>query len=281
MELQVVLVYTIWIAFVLHFASKTHAQVPDASEGCKESIETAVLVEFCPTTKHEWKEAASRKGCQKYCPSFEYHCVINAWKNETVEVCAPVKNIVGKVCTEYSFGGSLIQRNSDAECKKCPPFYSSNESYKYSECFDLVYKSRKTNIPMVLSSPSTLMTTAISDNKESITPSRQEVVSTDLDSAPSRQKGLSTDPYSESDLNIKILIPMCIGIASLIAVILACAVYRSRKECSIIRDIISRICTLGTKQKHTSFNENINTHIENTLLNDGTTDHSSVNMEPS
>uniref|UniRef100_K1PB63 Uncharacterized protein n=1 Tax=Magallana gigas TaxID=29159 RepID=K1PB63_MAGGI len=38
----------------------------------------------------EWKEAAARKGCEKMtCSSFEYHCVINAWGNETIEVCAP------------------------------------------------------------------------------------------------------------------------------------------------------------------------------------------------
>ncbi|XP_062585991.1 uncharacterized protein LOC134247673 [Saccostrea cucullata] len=153
--------------------------------------------------------------------------------------------------------------------------------YVDPECYDLVYNSRKTSRSIDSTSPSTLKTTTVSDNKESITPSRKELMSTDPDSAPSRQKGFSIDPDSESDLDIKILIPICIGIASLIAVILVCAVYRSRKECSIIRDIISRICTFRTKQKHTSFNENINTHIENTPLKEETTDHCSVNMEPS
>ncbi|XP_062621158.1 uncharacterized protein LOC134282780 [Saccostrea cucullata] len=285
MELQLKLVHTTWIAFLFFSAPTTNADLPDASKGCKESIkETAVLVEYCPTTEQAWKEAASRKGCNTIshsCSSFEYHCVINAWKNETIEVCAPRKNIIGKVCTEYSFGGSVIQRNSDAKCKECPVFYFSNESYKYPECYNLVYKSRKTNRPIVSTSTSTLKNTAVSDNKESITPSRQELVSTDPDSAPSRQEGLSTDPDSESDLNVKILIPICIGIASVIAVILICAVHRSRKECSIIRDIISRICTFRTKQKQTSLNENTNTHIESTPLNEGTTDHCSVNIEPS
>ncbi|XP_062592471.1 uncharacterized protein LOC134253914 [Saccostrea cucullata] len=275
MELQSILVYIIWIPFVLHSASKTHAEIPDASKGCTESKETAVSVETCPKTEQEWKEAASRKGCNKIshsCSSFEYHCVINAWKNETVEVCAPIKNIVGNVCTEYSFGGSRIQRNSEAGCKNCPSFYYSNKSYKYPE-----YNINSTSFFFT----STLKTTAISDNKESITPSKQEMVSTNPDSAPSRQKGLSTDPDSESDLNIKILIPICIGLACLIAFMLVCAVYHSRKECFLIRDIIARICTFRKRQKQTSFNENINTHIENTPLREETPDHCSVNMEPS
>lgn len=53
----------------------------------------------CPQNVNEWNEAAARKGCEKIshsCSSFVYHCVINAWGNETIEVCAPRLLIVGK-----------------------------------------------------------------------------------------------------------------------------------------------------------------------------------------
>lgn len=53
----------------------------------------------CPQNVKEWNEAAAKKGCKKLshsCPSFEYHCVINAWGNETIEVCAPSLMIIGK-----------------------------------------------------------------------------------------------------------------------------------------------------------------------------------------
>lgn len=33
--------------------------------------------------------------------SFDYHCVINAWGNETIEVCAPRSVIVGESASIY------------------------------------------------------------------------------------------------------------------------------------------------------------------------------------
>lgn len=67
--------------------------------GCplSDQIET---VNSCPQTAAEWKEAATRKNCKTTshnCYSLDYHCVINAWMNETIEVCAPNVVIVGNV----------------------------------------------------------------------------------------------------------------------------------------------------------------------------------------
>lgn len=36
----------------------------------------------------------------------------------------------GHVCAEYSQGRRRIQRNGNAKCTNCPPFYPSNESFK-------------------------------------------------------------------------------------------------------------------------------------------------------
>nr|XP_022286430.1 uncharacterized protein LOC111099438 isoform X2 [Crassostrea virginica] len=79
------------------------------------------------------------------CGSLEYHCVINEWTTEMIEVCAPTKVIVGKVCAEYNSGGMMIQRNSNAKCKECPSVYSSPNSYLYPECYTYVRENRRSH----------------------------------------------------------------------------------------------------------------------------------------
>lgn len=124
---------------------------------CKESVETATVVGSCPRNASEWNERSIRKNCSTFkhtCSSFEYHCVINTWVNETVEVCAPKTNIIGKrlfkvnilfrlhskdvfnfdlfpgkVCAEYNYGGKTIQRQSNVLCKECPVLYYSVKSF--------------------------------------------------------------------------------------------------------------------------------------------------------
>eukprot|EP00105_Crassostrea_gigas_P036662 XP_019920810.1 PREDICTED: uncharacterized protein LOC105323881 [Crassostrea gigas] len=76
---------------------------------------------------------------------FQYHCVINAWRNATLEVCALNRTIIG-YCTEYSINGTVIQDNYGADCTKfnppCPTSYNSAEAYKYQTCYDLVKRNR-------------------------------------------------------------------------------------------------------------------------------------------
>ena len=70
-----------------------------------ESTATVIVVAHCPKTLEEHVEAAVRKSCSKFshkCSSFVYHCVLNAWGNETLEVCAPRTNIVGKLLFQMS-----------------------------------------------------------------------------------------------------------------------------------------------------------------------------------
>ncbi|XP_052691098.1 uncharacterized protein LOC128168967 [Crassostrea angulata] len=117
------------------------------SNECNDNLAaTAKKVKSCPQNHKEWIKAAARKGCEKMansCLSFEYHCVINAWGNETIEVCAPKLQIVGNNCAEYSQGGKRIQRNGIVPCKNCPSHYFSNETFKYQECYEHV-KNAKT-----------------------------------------------------------------------------------------------------------------------------------------
>lgn len=108
---------------------------------CPESKSSAVSVESCPRTVDEWREARNKKNCKQIahsCASFEYHCVINAWKNGTVEVCAPNQLIIGNVCAEFNFGGNRIQRNDNTRCQKCPQVYNSSDAFRYPECYKYV-----------------------------------------------------------------------------------------------------------------------------------------------
>lgn len=74
---------------------------------CRTAIQDLVkIIASCPKTKKEWDIAASKKNCeqltsQALCGTskelYVYHCVINGFENETLEVCAPRKIIFGNV----------------------------------------------------------------------------------------------------------------------------------------------------------------------------------------
>lgn len=121
------------------------ALVKSTKTSCPLLIDKVETVDSCPQTTEEWKEAAARKSCKttsNTCSSLDYHCVINAWMNETIEVCAPRIVIVGKVCAEFNFGGNRIQRNENATCEKCPEAYNSSDAFMYTECYEYVEKSK-------------------------------------------------------------------------------------------------------------------------------------------
>ncbi|XP_062597908.1 uncharacterized protein LOC134259329 [Saccostrea cucullata] len=92
-----------------------------------------------------WAERERNKDCQSVQQNctipekFRYHCVVNEWRNATLELCAPVRNIVDQ-CAEYNIGAHQIQYNRQ-NCTKfstpCPHLYKSNKVYKYPDCFKL------------------------------------------------------------------------------------------------------------------------------------------------
>ena len=91
-ELMNWLTYEIWI----------YLQITEASTySCSISRDTVRVVDRCPKTEEEWKKAGERKNCSAYahhCTDPEkllYHCVVNPYVNETLEVCAIRKNIIG------------------------------------------------------------------------------------------------------------------------------------------------------------------------------------------
>lgn len=74
---------------------------------CRKVIQDLVKVAAsCPRSKQEWDIAANKKNCKQIaelalCMTSEepyfYHCVINGFRNATLEVCAPRKIIFGNI----------------------------------------------------------------------------------------------------------------------------------------------------------------------------------------
>lgn len=130
------------------------------------------IVQECPTSKDGWvkkayykkcTDKAERNNCTKAAYRHQYHCLINAYLNETLEVCAPERIIFGNdekfsfqfsncnffisidtitcilffflgFCAEFNVAGRVIQRHKSAECNKvfpkCDGIYSSINAYK-------------------------------------------------------------------------------------------------------------------------------------------------------
>lgn len=69
-------------------------------ESCPISRETVQIVDDCPDSLEKWKKAAERKNCSAFATQcagpqkVQYHCLINPFVNETIEVCAYAQNII-------------------------------------------------------------------------------------------------------------------------------------------------------------------------------------------
>lgn len=72
---------------------------------CQEAVKSITKVDICPTSKEELDKAASEKNCtviaeMQTCTNtelFVYHCVIDRFRKETLELCAPKTSIRGNV----------------------------------------------------------------------------------------------------------------------------------------------------------------------------------------
>lgn len=83
---------------------------------CQEAVDSVTIVGSCPTTKEGWDAAARRKNCSKIASTqkcsdvdqFVYHCVINGYRNVTLEVCAPLRIIFGNYNFIYNKNPFLL-----------------------------------------------------------------------------------------------------------------------------------------------------------------------------
>lgn len=162
------------ICIILHREAKT---LVAGSISCEVTRSTVQVVDGCPESEEKWKVRAAIKKCDdhaKLCSEPErlvYHCVINPYVNQTLEVCAYAQNIVQGRCTSYVISVNEIQENWSADCSKfkenaCPPYYRSDEAYKYPGCYNLTKKlTAGTNNPLSTSHPdTTVVSTTLSSN---------------------------------------------------------------------------------------------------------------------
>lgn len=142
-----------------------------SSDSCPISPLTLEIVDECPDSEEKWSEAAARKNCAAHASNCSkpdrlvYHCVINSFVNQTLEVCAYSRIIVLGYCTEYSLGGNKIQQSFRATCKQftekpCPLGYPSTDAYKYPGCYSLTKKTT------TMSSLSTTNATHMNNEKQ-------------------------------------------------------------------------------------------------------------------
>ncbi|XP_056020615.1 uncharacterized protein LOC125664815 isoform X2 [Ostrea edulis] len=119
-------------------------------ETCPTVQQTARRVQRCPMNETEWESAATYKKCGElnrnctFPTHFKYHCALNVFLNETWEVCAPERYMLG-YCIEYNKFGNRIQDNYRRKClamdPPCPVIYKSTEAYRYQECYQKVKPS--------------------------------------------------------------------------------------------------------------------------------------------
>ncbi|XP_056013958.1 uncharacterized protein LOC125651149 [Ostrea edulis] len=144
------------------------------SDSCLISRATVQRAIDCPVTEEGWSKAAERKNCSAYADQcsqpekLEYHCVINPFVNETIEVCAYRRFIFLGHCTEYSYSANRIQQSRSTDCTKftdrpCPQGYPSTEAYKYPGCYDLT-KASSTENPITLQSSDPTLSTQDVEN---------------------------------------------------------------------------------------------------------------------
>ncbi|XP_065926907.1 uncharacterized protein [Magallana gigas] len=132
-------------------------QISIAIDGsCPVSPSTVEIVDNCPDSEERWRQAAARKNCTAHASSCSepdrlvYHCLINSFVNQTLEVCAYGRIIVLGYCTEYSLGGNIVQQSFRATCTQftedpCPLGYPSTDAYKYPSCYGLTKKTTATS----------------------------------------------------------------------------------------------------------------------------------------
>lgn len=146
---------------------------------CQDAVDSVEIVTACPTSKTEWEIAAYKKNCERIasrqkCDSverFKYHCVINGFRNELVEVCAPSRIIFGH-CTEFNVHGGVIQDQRSTPCNdtfpKCDSIYNSLDAYKYSDCYELVTNDEVSSTIPKYTATSSTFTRITSDKPGSV-----------------------------------------------------------------------------------------------------------------
>lgn len=117
---------------------------------CKESASTVRPLDRCPTDSKSWEMAAKKMNCdaiKQNCsqPSrrhlFQYHCVINAWMNETLEVCAPNRTIFDQSCYQLvkKKNRQIIEYSNEDIKKPVVHVKSTSEGLRGDTCIAVIF----------------------------------------------------------------------------------------------------------------------------------------------
>lgn len=215
------------MCIVLHGIGKTSVAY---NNSCDKSRSTVQIVEDCPVSEEKWSEAAKRKRCDipaKQCSEPDrlvYHCVINPYVNQTIEVCAYAQNIVLGRCTSYDISGNEIKENWSADCSEfkenaCPQVYRSNVAYKYQGCYELIKKSTTgTNNPVSSRNP---------DNRVVFTTNSANI---SLNMSPNKHVKMSGEEEKMDSNSIVIAIVLTILLAAIIGLVVIVIQKRNGKK---------------------------------------------------
>lgn len=138
--------------FIIIFGPVQHGYGQVHAMPCSASLQTMKMVDRCPRNSLEWDARAAMFNCSainQTCVStdmFLYHCVLNTYGTELIEMCAVYKFIYGRKCAEFDRKGSIVQENvynCSNSMVPCPNVYKSTDAFKYQSCYDRVVQRKE------------------------------------------------------------------------------------------------------------------------------------------
>ncbi|XP_062597129.1 uncharacterized protein LOC134258594 [Saccostrea cucullata] len=143
-------IIVIFITFLCNMLQSVNL---DSINKCDVSFPTISVVSYCPVSEEEWNERAVKKQChnipQNCSENLLFHCLVNVFRNATVEVCAKAIEIVGG-CAEFNQEIGSIQTNVVFNCISCKErIYNSTDAYKYGECNQVVKQPNNAGKPLL------------------------------------------------------------------------------------------------------------------------------------
>nr|XP_022311437.1 uncharacterized protein LOC111116743 [Crassostrea virginica] len=129
------------------------------AETCPTSAASVSIIDNCPMNSSEWNQRATQKNCSMYPQTcnkpLQYHCLLNTYGNESIEVCAPDTLLNNDFCPSFNINQQRIleQFNCTSLIADCPERpYNSTSILNYKGCMKQLYGS------MMPSTDSTLTT---------------------------------------------------------------------------------------------------------------------------
>nr|XP_022292748.1 probable serine/threonine-protein kinase roco6 [Crassostrea virginica] len=119
---------------------------------CPPSADSVSVIDSCPMNSVEWNQRALLKNCSTYpncSKQLEYHCLLNPYANESLEVCAPNTWMAEDFCPSYNIKQQRILEQFDCTSliSDCPRSqYFSRSILDYKGCLKELHRSSDTTM---------------------------------------------------------------------------------------------------------------------------------------